>query len=286
MTALLVVTLIVAVSAYRHSHSSSSQTSPFSRDVTAASAESRQQGNQVSSTAGHFNDLELVRYADSSRASRAIRKDYTGFSLSFNPENGTADWVGWELLRSETDGASSRSDKFWADTSVAGSPTPNDYRNSGYDKGHLCPAADQKWSPEAMNDCFVMTNMTPQLHALNNGAWKTLEKKERLWAQRDSALVIVAGPIYADSDTKRIGDSGVRVPSSFYKVLLAPYVSEPRAIAFIYPNMTAPGNMANYVTTVDEVERLTGLDFFYNLPDDIENRVEANSSFTTWDTSR
>jgi len=112
-----------------------------------------------------------------------------------------------------------------------------------------------------MNDCFVMTNMTPQVHALNNGAWKTLEKKERLWSQRDSALVIVAGPIYADSDTKRIGDSGVRVPSAFYKVLLAPYLSNPR-------------------------ERLTGLDFFYNLPDDIENRVEANSSFTIWDTSR
>lgn len=285
MTALLVVTLIAAISAYRNNHDSGSfyDSRAHGNDEYANSGKS---SDNAAATVAHFNDLELARYTDTSRESRTIRKDYTGFSLSFNPENGTADWVGWELLRSETDGQVARSNKFRADPSVTGSPSPNDYSNSGYDNGHLCPAADQKWSQAAMNDCFVMTNMTPQVHALNNGAWKTLEKKERLWSQRDSALVIVAGPIYADSDTKRIGDSGVRVPSAFYKVLLAPYLSNPRAIAFVYPNMTAPGNMANYVTTVDEVERLTGLDFFYNLPDDIENRVEANSSFTIWDTSR
>ena len=133
-----------------------------------------------------------------------------------------------------------------------------------------------------MNDCFVMTNMCPQDHSLNSGAWNTLENKERNWAARDSAIVIVAGPIYEPADTKRIGKAGVRVPSGFYKVLLAPYVKEPRSIAFIYPNMSSPGNMEKYVTTVDEVEKLTGLDFFCNLPDSIENKVEAVSSFREW----
>ena len=133
-----------------------------------------------------------------------------------------------------------------------------------------------------MHDCFVMTNMAPQDPSLNSGAWRTLETKERLWAKRDSAIVIVAGPIYTDSDRKRIGDSGVRVPSAFFKVLLAPYTEYPRAIGFVYPNMHSPGNMADYSMSVDEVEKITGLDFFYNLPDDIEEKVERSASFKEW----
>lgn len=146
----------------------------------------------------------------------------------------------------------------------------------------MCPSADQKWSADAMRDCFVMTNMTPQDHALNAGAWATLEKKERVWAQRDSALVIVAGPIYSTTDKERIGDTGVLVPAAFFKVLLAPYLDRPRAIGFIYPNSKAPGNMADYAVSVDRVEELTGLDFFYALPDEIETEVESKYSFNDW----
>lgn len=231
--------------------------------------------------AHHIPDLEIAKVTDGSRRN-SLRKDYEGFSVLFNPDNHTPDWSGWELLRSEADGESSRSNNFWQDADIDGCPISRDYSNSGYDRGHLCPAADQKWSPEAMSDCFVMTNICPQTHALNGGAWQTLEKKERLWAERDSALVIVAGPIYTEADTSRIGETGVRVPSAFFKVLLAPYVEEPRAIGFIYPNMSAPGNMENYSMTVDEVEKITGLDFFSNLPDEIENQVESRKSFTEW----
>ena len=173
-----------------------------------------------------YRDLDLVRGS----SSKAIRKDYTGFRLAFNPDNRTPEWVAWELLGSETDGPASRSNSFWQDEDVENCPTTGDYARSGYDRGHLCPAADQKWSPEAMNDCFVMANMCPQDHSLNSGAWNTLENKERNWARRDSAIVIVAGPIYEKTDTKRIGQAGVRVPGAFYKVLLAPYVEEPRGI--------------------------------------------------------
>ena len=239
-------------------------------------AETRPSAAQNNNAANR--DLDLVRGS----SSKAIRKDYTGFRLAFNPDNRTPEWVAWELLGSETDGPASRSNSFWQDEDIENCPTTGDYARSGYDRGHLCPAADQKWSPEAMNDCFVMANMCPQDHSLNSGAWNTLENKERNWARRDSAIVIVAGPIYDKTDTTRIGQAGVRVPGAFYKVLLAPYVKEPRSIAFVYPNMSSPGNMENYVTTVDEVEKLTGLDFFYNLPDSIENKVEAVSSFRDW----
>lgn len=209
-------------------------------------------------------------------------KDYTGFRVCFNSHNHTPDWVAWELLGEETDGPAGRYNKFWQDADLEGCPTTRDYSNSGYDRGHLCPAADQKWSDRAMQDCFSLANIAPQDHDLNTGAWKTLENKERAWARRDSALVIVAGPIYTDSDRTRIGDAGVRVPSAFFKALLAPYADCPRAIAFVYPNMSAPGNMQQYAMTVRELEKLTGYDFFAALPDSLEEAVETSASFNEW----
>lgn len=226
----------------------------------------------------HIEGLDRVK---SLPAIESMEYDYEGFRLSFNKHNRTPNWVAWELLGTETSGEHSRHNKFWQDERVEGCATTDDYRNSGYDRGHLCPAADQKWSRKAMDDCFVMANMCPQVHALNSGAWNTLENRERDWAKRDSALVIVAGPIYSPEDKTTIGN-GVLVPGAFFKVILAPYVEKPRAIAFVYPNMSAPGNMQNYVTTVDEVEKLAGLDFFYMLHDEIENEVESKSSFREW----
>lgn len=209
-------------------------------------------------------------------------KDYTGFRLSFNNSTRIPNWVAWELLATETDGASSRSNKFWQDSEIDGCPSTADYRGSGYDRGHMCPAADQKWDQQAMSDCFTFANMCPQDHSLNSGAWSTLENKERLWAQRDSALVIVAGPIFNSPKKNTIGD-GVRVPDAFFKAILAPYVKEPRTIAFVYPNMSSPGNMQNYVITVDQLEEITGFDFFSSLPDELENKIESIASFKEWD---
>lgn len=210
------------------------------------------------------------------------KKDYIGYSVDFNADNHTANYVAWELLAEEVDGNVSRSDNFWHDSDIKGCPDIPDYKRSGYDRGHLYPAADAKWSAESMNDCFSFANMAPQAHALNNGAWKTLEDKERLWAKRDGRLIIVAGPVYTSSDTRRIGKTGVRVPSGYFKVMLAPDVDKPRAIAFVYPNDIAPGNMQNYSMSVDEAEVLTGFDFFSALPDSIENLIESSVSFKEW----
>lgn len=229
-------------------------------------------------TLRHYAGLEYVAMPSSVESQEY---DYTGFRVSFNRHNRTPNWVAWELLGSETVGEASRHNKFWQDPNVEGCPTTYDYRNSGYDRGHMCPAAEQKWSDEAMNDCFVMANMCPQDHSLNSGAWNTLENRERNWARRDSAIVVVAGPIYENGDINTIG-GGVLVPSAFFKVLLAPYLEQPRAIGFVFPNMSAPGNMQNYVMTVDDVETLTGYDFFSALPDDMENEVESKASFREW----
>lgn len=243
------------------------------------SASSSRKADSTVNTTSDFGDLLSVSTPANTKSEI---KDYEGFRVSFNKDNRTPNWVSWELLASETDGSSPRNNNFWQDTDLEGCPGTWDYTGSGYDRGHLCPAADQKWSDNAMNDCFVLANICPQDHALNSGAWSTLEKKERLWAKRDGKLIIIAGPIYTDSDSQRIGDAGVRVPSSFFKVIIAPDLNQPRGIGFVYPNMKAPGNMQLYSMTVDEVEKLTGYDFFYNLPDDIENKIESVTSFKEW----
>ena len=230
-----------------------------------------------------YQDLELVALPDS--IPQQI-KEYEGFIISFNKDNHTPNYVAWELLGEEISDRSNRSNNFWQDPEIEGCPAHSDYTHSGYDRGHMCPAADQKWSLKAMEDCFVMANMCPQSNALNGGAWNTLENKERQWAIRDSAIIIVAGPVYSDSDTKRIGEIGVRVPGAFFKAFLAPYLDEPRAIAFVYPNASATGNMQNYAMSIDSLEEILGYDLFSNLPDEIENKVEAVFSFIEWNKSK
>ncbi|MBD5357673.1 MAG: DNA/RNA non-specific endonuclease [Bacteroides sp.] len=236
-----------------------------------------------SSDIAHYSDLETVTIP---KTLPSQIKEYLGFTVSFNKDNKTPNYVAWELLGEEVTGDQERSNNFWTDSEIDGCPSTKDYTRSGYDRGHMCPAADQKWSTQAMSDCFVMTNICPQLHELNAGAWSTLENKERQWARRDSAIMIISGPIYDKTDTKTIGDAKVRVPSAFFKVLLAPYIDQPRGIAFVYPNISSPGNMQDYAMSIDELEKLLGYDFFPALPDEIENKVEATFSFKEWNSSK
>lgn len=232
----------------------------------------------------HYPGLETVILPDDLPSQI---KEYTGFTVSFNKEHSTPNYVAWELLGAEVSQDVERSNNFWQDPEIEGCPAHFDYTHSGYDRGHLCPAADQKWSVEAMNDCFVMANICPQDHSLNAGAWNTLENKERQWAQRDSAIMIVAGPLYSVTDTEFIGNqTKIRVPGAFFKALLAPYIDKPRAIAFVYPNMTSPGNMENYAMSIDELEEILGFDLFPALPDEIENVVESRFSFKEWNATR
>lgn len=230
-----------------------------------------------------LNELDKVTAA---KGMPSIIKEYEGFTVNFNPENKTPNYVAWILQGHETEGATARSNNFWTDRDLEGCPDTRDYSRSGYDRGHMCPAGEQKWSDEAMLHSFVMANICPQKHELNTGAWKTLEDKERVWAKRDSAIVIVAGPIYDKSDKETIGKNKVRVPSAFFKVFLAPYADPIRAIGFVYPNMRCDGNMQAYAVSVDEVEKMTGLDFFAALPDEIENDIESSVPFKDWNNNK
>ncbi len=234
-----------------------------------------------SATSTAYGDLQNVATAPGTPETIV---QYTGMRISFNPQRHIPNWVAWELTRDEAQGTEPRSNNFAADPAVEGSATPADYRGSGYDRGHMAPAADMKWSPKAMAESFYMTNMCPQAKSLNTGAWKKLEEKCRDWALRDSAIVIICGPVATAGFDGYIGDSHVAVPRRFFKVILAPYATPPRGIAFIMDNGKVEGGIQRAAVSIDQVERLTGHDFFASLPDDIENDVESQCRFNYWST--
>lgn len=208
-------------------------------------------------------------------------KDYKGFRVYFNNKYHIPNAVSYEILRTETSGDVPRYKNFEPDPNLSATAYPSDYTRSGYDRGHMAPAGDMKWDQDAMRETFYMSNICPQNHSLNSGGWKKLEEKVREWANRDSAIIVVTGPILSD-DMNRIGKTGVAVPKRFFKVLLAPGVKNPRAIGFIYNNAQSKGEVKNYAVSVDRVEAVTGYDFFHNLPDSIENRIESACNYNQW----
>lgn len=217
---------------------------------------------------------ELVR----ERNSQVIR--HTGYTVSYNAETKIPNWVAWTLTPERFEETVSRYDKFLPDPEVAHPVTTEDYKRSGYDRGHLCPAADNKWDEQAMRESFYMTNVCPQDHNLNRGDWKELEEACRDWTMENGRLYVVAGPVLYRGQHRHIGQSRVTVPEAFYKVVFCP---EPlKAIGFIYKNKSGNRPLDAYVNSVDEVERITGIDFFPSLPDSVEEAVEAVYDLEEW----
>jgi len=208
---------------------------------------------------------------------------HTGYTLSYNEEYEVANWVAYELTKAEVLGSGTRSDSFKADPMVkTGSASLNDYKNSGYDRGHLAPAADFKWSEEAMSDTFFLSNMTPQDPSFNRGIWADLEAVVRTMAYENESVYVVTGPVLTDGPYKTIGDNHVAVPKRFYKVVLDYTEPDIKAIGFVLPNEGSNASLQSFATTVDEVEAITGIDFFPLLPDDIENKIEAVANPADW----
>lgn len=212
---------------------------------------------------------------------------YPGFDILFSNMHKQPYYVTW-ILTPEYAAANNvaRSDKFRPDPDVPNSAQLSDYKRSGYDRGHMAPAGDFKWSQEAQDATFFLTNMSPQANSLNSGAWANLEDQCRSWALRDSTLVIVTGPILSDYLTKTIGESKVTVPSRYFKVVYAPYANPPRAIGFVMPNQYVEGGVQATAMSVDEVEEITGFDFFSSLPDELENTIESEAKYSQWQFSK
>lgn len=207
---------------------------------------------------------------------------HTGYCLSYDENYKLAKWVAYELTFAETQGTFARNDKFKPDPLIArNSASLADYKKSGYDRGHLAPAADMKWSAEAMDESFYLSNMSPQDKSFNRGIWKKLEEQVRDWAIKNKSVYITTGPIL-EKGLPTIGPNQIPIPKAFYKVVLDYSQSDIKAIGFIIPNQGSSSPLSTFALSIDEVEKQTHLDFFTKLPDEIENRVEKVINIQNW----
>ena len=218
-----------------------------------------------------------------------------GYTVSYNSDTKNPNWVAWHLTKSHTYGSFQRNREVFAEDTDVKAPraTDRDYYNSRYDRGHMCPAGDNKWDGQAMTESFLFTNVCPQNHGLNKYEWNDLEILCRDWAREYGAVDIVCGPIYSSvaerfsvgksgqSTQKTIGRNKVWVPDAFFKVVLC-RKGKPKAIGFIYRNEGVKQLMTEAVHSVDEIEAMTGIDFFPALDDETEDRVEASASLSAW----
>ena len=230
-----------------------------------------------------YKNLEVPRNVSTQKRKEQLI-EHAGYTVSYNADWRIPNWVGYELLRSELEGGVKRSDNFMPDPQVKKKSAENsDYRRSGFDRGHMAPAGDMTWDKQAMQESFYFSNICPQNPSLNSGAWRLLEEQIRLWAKKDSAVVVVCGPIVNPSrKMKKIGKNGVVVPSSFFKVVLVPYGDRPKGIGFLFKNSDTSKPFREFAVSIDSVESVTGLDFFAPLPDTVELRVEASFSLDDW----
>lgn len=210
-----------------------------------------------------------------------------GYTVSYNPTTREPNWVAWYLSAKRLDGDANRSGvEFREDESV---PEPRattwDYYRSRFDRGHQCPAGDNKWSQEAMEESFLLTNICPQNPKLNKYEWNRLESQCRDWAKEYGGVYVACGPIFSAGSKKAIGENRVKVPTAFFKVVLCT-VGTPKAIGFIYQNIGDKQDYRSCVRSVDEIEALTGYDFFHLLDDATEKKVEAEANIDDWPQDR
>ena len=204
------------------------------------------------------------------------------YIVSYNTLSRQPNWVAWHLTAEHADGEYPRDNSYYEDEEV---PVPRatneDYRGSGWSRGHMCPAGDNKWDAEAMRESNLLTNICPQHPSLNSGVWNVIERDCRKWAKKYGDIYIVCGPILMNREHETIGENKIVVPEAFFKVILR-LNPQPAAIGYVVRNNDGNKKRDMFVNTVDDVERITGIDFFPSLPDDIENMVEASANINDW----
>lgn len=207
---------------------------------------------------------------------------HTGYTLSYDTTYKQAIWVAYELTSAETRSIINREDNFKPDPLLkSGSAQNSDYLNSKFDKGHLAPAADMCYSPQTMVESFYLSNMSPQQPGFNRGVWKRLEEQVRQWAADNKTIYIVTGGILTPG-LPTIGDNKVAVPKYYYKVILDYTQPELKGIGFILPNEKSSETIQHFAVTIDSVEKVTNIDFFYQLPDKREKTIESTLDLSKW----
>ncbi|GAA3764041.1 DNA/RNA non-specific endonuclease [Flavobacterium ginsengiterrae] len=231
-------------------------------NVTHTEAIVQEQKNFVSDQS-NTGLLYSVSYEPTSTTNQVIKHKY--YTLSYNEKFEQAEWVAYELKKEYLKNGNYKRPYFIQDPKVTtGSADWRNYKKSGYDKGHLCPAGDMEFSKEAYDDTFYTSNISPQKHDFNSGIWNRIEQKTRYWADKYNDIYVVTGGVLKDSD-KKIGTERVSVPKYFYKIVLAKSGKEHKAIAFLVPNADSDKSIYDFVVPIETLEKMTGIDFFPNL---------------------
>ncbi|NLP58888.1 DNA/RNA non-specific endonuclease [Lutibacter sp. B1] len=221
-----------------------------------------------------------INYLPTSTTGQIVQHNY--YTLSYNEKYEQAEWVAYNLLKEHISNSDIKRPFFEKDLKVkTQSAHYKNYKNSGYNKGHLCPAGDRRFSKQAYNETFLTSNVSPQLYEFNAGIWNRLEQKVRYWATKYDKLYVVTGGILTNG-LKTIGTEKVAVPNYFYKIILDYKEPEVKTIAFLFPHEESNKPLYKFVTSIDAIEELTGVDFFSELPDDIENKLEKSSNYNRW----
>ena len=219
-------------------------------------------------------------YLPTSTTDYVVHHDY--YSLSYNEAHEQAEWVAYELKKSDLAKNKFKRPLFSIDKSIkTKSANWRNYTKSGYDKGHLCPAADRRFSKAAHDGTFLTSNVTPQRHDFNAGIWNRLEQKVRYWAKKYNGVYVVTGGVLTKG-LETIGKEKVSVPKYFYKILLDNHNGNFKMIAFLTPHHETNKPLQEYVVSVDKIEELTGIDFFPNIKDDKEDSLEASTNYKEW----
>jgi endonuclease G len=207
---------------------------------------------------------------------------HESYSLSYSEPHEQAEWVAYELKKSHLSNSNFKRPYFEIDKAVkTGAASWRNYKNSGYDRGHLCPAGDRNYSQAAHDETFLTSNISPQDHEFNSGIWNTLEQKVRYWANKyDGVFVVTGGVLKGNLET--IGEERVAIPKQFYKIILDANSGNIKMIAFLISHRNSKEPLYKFVVSVDSIEALTGIDFFPELEDSIEDSLEAKSNYKEW----
>ncbi len=185
-----------------------------------------------------------------------VRHSY--YILSYIEEHEQAEWVYYKLTPDMIKGKTERTENFRQDPKVkTKSATPADYRKSGYDRGHLCPAASMRHNHKAMSETFYMSNISPQVPAFNRGVWRRLEQHVRDWVLKDSVLYVITGTIFPDSTQtakKKIGCNQVTIPTHYYKIIHSPKHS--KSVGYIIPNQKSNNPISAFIVPIDSIKNI------------------------------
>ena len=204
------------------------------------------------------------------------------YSLSYSEEHKQAEWVYYKLNASQLNPTVKRKNNFRKDPKVIkNSAALNDYKGSGYDRGHLAPAADMKYNSNSMSESFYLSNISPQSANFNRGIWKKIEKQIRDWSNIYGELIIITGPILEYENFGKIGTNRVTIPKWYYKVVIDPD-NYKRNLAILIENTASSNSVESYVITIDQLEEFSGINFFYRLPDLIEESFESSKNLNLW----